>query len=337
AEGDFTSRVSTDELSSGTLELRALSTQFNKMADQLEESVSIIRRDRDRGRDFLADVSHELRTPIAAMRTFVELLQGPAGTDPAARTEFLDSSAVQLDRLDWMAQNLLELSKLDSGLVLLDLRPDDVRGTIESAVEQQRATAERKGITLTSTLPDRPLRIHHDAPRIGQVVTNLVGNALKFTRRGGEVWVSARLDGDGGARIEVADTGVGISPGELPQIFERFYRGSEANEARSTGSGLGLSIVKSIVDMHHGTIEVESRVGRGTRFTVTLPRDPRQTPDPREADGPDLAGAELERKVDNSSPTDGPALNPAPAPLIPSPGRADPDQPPVTHGRPSPT
>ncbi len=337
AEGDFTSRVATDELSSGTLELRALSTQFNKMADQLEESVSIIRRDRDRGRDFLADVSHELRTPIAAMRTFVELLQGPAGTDPAARTEFLDSSAVQLDRLDWMAQNLLELSKLDSGLVLLDLRPDDVRGTIESAVEQQRATADRKGITLTSTLPDRPLRIHHDAPRIGQVVTNLVGNALKFTRRGGEVRVSARLDGDGGARIEVADTGVGISPGELPQIFERFYRGSEANEARSTGSGLGLAIVKSIVDMHHGTIEVESRVGRGTRFTVTLPKDPRQAHEPRETHGPEPAGAEPAQKVDNSLPTEATALNPAPAPLTSSPGRPDPDPPTVTHGRPSST
>ena len=104
-------------------------------------------------RDFLADVSHELRTPIAAMRTFVELLQGPAGLDPAARAEFLDSSAVQLDRLDWLAQNLLELSKLDSGLVLLDLRPDDVRGTIESAVEQQLASAERKGVGLTVALP----------------------------------------------------------------------------------------------------------------------------------------------------------------------------------------
>ena len=94
---------------------------------------------------------------------------------------------IQLDRLDWLAQNLLELSKLDSGLVLLELRPDDVRGTIESAVEQQLASAERKGIGLTVALPDRPLRIRHDPPRIGQVVTNLVGNALKFTeprRRG---------------------------------------------------------------------------------------------------------------------------------------------------------
>ena len=98
------------------------------MADRLEESVEIIRRDRDRSRDFLADVSHELRTPIAALRTFNELLKGQAGADSDARAEFLESSGQQIDRLDWLAQNLLELSKLDSGLVLLDLRPDDLRG-----------------------------------------------------------------------------------------------------------------------------------------------------------------------------------------------------------------
>jgi signal transduction histidine kinase len=297
ADGDLTARVNT-EAESGTLELQALSEQFNTMASRLEQSVEIIRRDRDRSRDFLADVSHELRTPLAAMHTFVELLQGPAGKDPAARQEFLDSSATQLDRLDWLAQNLLELSKLDSGLVLLDLRPDDLRGTIESAVEQHAAVAERRGITLTAQLPDRPLRISHDGPRVGQVVGNLVGNALKFTARGGEVHVSAVREADGGARIEVSDSGVGIHPAELPHIFERFYRGSQANEARGTGSGLGLSIVKSIVDMHHGTIAVESRVGHGARFVVTLPRDP-NAPLARPSDPPT---ADSGRKVDDSSP-----------------------------------
>jgi signal transduction histidine kinase len=327
AEGDLSSRVATDELSSGTLELRAVSTQFNQMADRLEESVGIIRRDRDRSRDFLADVSHELRTPIAAMRTFVELLQGSAGVDPSARAEFLASSAVQLDRLDWLAQNLLELSKLDSGLALLDLRPDDLRGTVESAVEHQLATAERRGIGLRVALPDRPLRIRHDSPRIGQVVGNLVGNALKFTERGGEVRVSVRADVDGAARLEVADTGVGIAAAELPHIFDRFYRGSANNEARSTGSGLGLAIAKSIVDMHHGTIAVESRVGEGSRFVVTLPRDPREVTDvehaPRETASARLVAGHEPRvlttpsppKVDDSSSLDDSIVNPVPASL----------------------
>ncbi len=297
AEGDLAARVATHG-ESGTIELQDLSEQFNTMAGRLEQSVEIIRRDRDRSRDFLADVSHELRTPIAAMNTFIELLQGPAGGDPAARAEFLDASASQLVRLDWLAQNLLELSKLDSGLVLLDLRPDDVRGTIEAAVQQHLALAERRGISLAAELPDRPLRITHDGPRVGQVVGNLVGNALKFTGRGGRVRVSAGRTADGGVRIEVSDSGVGIHPAELPHIFERFYRGSQANEARGTGSGLGLSIVKSIVDMHHGSIEVESRVGHGSRFAVTLPRDPDDPGAARRAP----SAADSPHKVDDSSP-----------------------------------
>ena len=127
---------------------------------------------------------------------------------------------------------------------------------------------------LSLHLPEAPIRIRHDPPRVGQIVANLVANAIKFTPRGGSVAVDVAGTADG-ARIEVTDTGVGIDPVEMPHIFERFYRGSRANEARGSGSGLGLAIVRSIVDMHGGTIEVESRVGAGTRFTVALPRDPR--------------------------------------------------------------
>ena len=131
AEGDLTRRVPAAQMRSGSSELAELAVQFNAMADRLEESVEIIRRDRDRSRDFLADVSHELRTPLAALRTFNELLKERAGDDPDARAEFLESSGQQIERLDWLAQNLLELSKLDSGLVLLDLRPDDLRAAVE--------------------------------------------------------------------------------------------------------------------------------------------------------------------------------------------------------------
>jgi signal transduction histidine kinase len=341
AEGDLASRVSPEAVGAGTLELSELAAQFNTMADRLEESVAIIRRDRDRSRDFLADVSHELRTPIAALRTFTELLQGGAGAKPETRAEFLEASAVQLERLDWLAQNLLELSKLDSGLVLLDLRPDDVRATVESAVEQAEPTASKRGVRLELQLPDAPLRIRHDPPRVGQIVTNLVGNALKFTERGGRVRVVVRPEADGAARLEVSDTGVGIDAAELPRIFERFYRGSRMHEARSTGSGLGLAIVKSIVDMHGGTIAVESQVGKGSTFVVTLPRDPREAieavPGPTTApaggsEGPALPvgpgatdptaaapahsawarpveEAQIPKMVD-SSPSDAPGLNP---------------------------
>ena len=280
AEGDLASRIPSAEATAGSSELQELATQFNAMADQLEESVEIIRRDRDRSRDFLADVSHELRTPIAALLTFNELLTERAGDDPTARAEFLESSRVQLERLDWLAQNLLELSKLDSGLVLLDLRPDDLRAAVETAIEQAGPAARRRGVTLTLEPATSPIRLRHDPQRIGQVVTNLVGNAIKFTQPGGAVAVRVHPTSDGGATIEVSDTGIGIEPAELPRIFERFYRGSLSNEARGSGSGLGLAIVRSIVDMHRGTVEVASRRGAGTTFTVNLPADPRREPGP---------------------------------------------------------
>jgi two-component system sensor histidine kinase BaeS len=273
-EGDLASRVPLGEARAGSAELVEVSRQFNAMAARLEESIEIVRRDRDRSREFLADVSHELRTPITSLRMFVELLQGPAGDDPVTRAEFLESSAGQLGRLDWLAQNLLELSKLDSGLVLLDLRPDDLRASIESATEQVLPAAERRGVSLVCRLPESPVRTLHDPQRIGQVVTNLVGNAVKFTPRGGAVTVELEARRDGAA-IVVRDTGEGIPADELPHIFERFYRGARATEARSAGSGLGLAIVKSIVDMHGGRIGVESRLGTGSTFTVFLPREAR--------------------------------------------------------------
>jgi signal transduction histidine kinase len=272
--GELGSRVPTRLAATGATEISELSRQFNAMADRLEESVTIIRRDRDRSRDFLADVSHELRTPIAALRTFNELLSEGADDDPETRAEFLESSRQQLERLDWLAQNLLDLSKLDSGLVLPDFRPDDLRAAVESAVEQAQATARKRGIELSVSLPPRPVRIRHDPQRIGQVVNNLVGNSLKFTPRGGSVVVELRPIPDG-ARIEVRDSGIGIDASEMPRIFDRFYRGSLANEARGSGSGLGLAIVKSIVDLHAGRITVESRLGSGTTVVVTLPKDPR--------------------------------------------------------------
>jgi two-component system OmpR family sensor kinase len=307
AEGDLSRRVPPHDVRAGSIELAELAVQFNAMADRVEESLEMIRRDRDRSRDFLADVSHELRTPIAALRTFNELLKGQAGGDPDARSEFLESGGEQIERLDWLATNLLELSKLDSGLVLLDLRPDDLRAAVESAVDQAESAARKRSVALILQLPERPLRIRHDPQRIGQVVSNLVANAIKFTPRGGSVVVTLAPVFDG-ACIDVVDTGVGIDASEMPHIFERFYRGSQANEARGSGSGLGLAIVRSIVDMHGGTILVESRIGGGSRFAVTLPADPRLVAGTPAAEQADVASAA-------EAAARAPTLGPAPADL----------------------
>jgi signal transduction histidine kinase len=279
AEGDLARRVPAESVKDGATEVLELGLQFNMMAERLQQSVEMIRRDRDRGREFLADVSHELRTPIAALRTFNELLVEGAADDPTTRAEFLESSRAQLERLDWLAQNLLELSKLDSGLVLLDLRREDLRSTVEQAVEGAATAARRRSIELTLDLPPDPVPIRHDPVRMGQVMTNLIGNALKFTPRGGHVRVRVEALADAGdcadgATISVADDGTGIDPAELPRIFDRFFRGARASDARGSGSGLGLAIVKSIVEMHGGGVAVETRLGEGSTFRVTLPPAP---------------------------------------------------------------
>jgi signal transduction histidine kinase len=270
AEGDLDARVAVP--AGGSPEVAELAAAFNAMAARLQESIEFISRDRDRSRDFLADVSHELRTPIAALRTFNELLQDGAAADPHTREEFLDHSRQQIERLDWLATNLLELSKLDTGLVALDLRPDDLRAVVESAIQQAEPAARRKGVELVAEMPDAPVRQRHDPPRLGQVLANLIGNALKFTPAGGRVVVALEASPDG-ALLRVSDTGIGIESDELPRIFDRFYRGTQAPEERATGSGLGLSIVRSIVEMHHGRVTVQSTVGKGTDVRVMLPRD----------------------------------------------------------------
>ncbi len=270
AEGHLDARVAIP--ANSPPEVHELADAFNDMAERLQESVTIISEDRDRSREFLADVSHELRTPIAAMRTFNELLLEGAAEDPDAREEFLRGSRQQLERLDWLAANLLELSKLDSGLVALQLRNEDLRTVAEDAVDHAEPMAERKGVELRTHLPGEPVIQPHDPPRLGQVLGNLIGNAIKFTSEGGHVDVTVAATKEG-ASFTVADDGVGIDPDELEHVFDRFYRGTRRPQERAGGSGLGLAIARSIVDMHHGRVSVSSTPDVGTEVLVTLPRD----------------------------------------------------------------
>jgi two-component system sensor histidine kinase BaeS len=173
---------------------------------------------------------------------------------------------------------------------------------VEQAVDQSAATARRRGVSLKMDRPGQAIQLRHDPVRIGQVVTNLVGNAIKFTPRGGRVTVQVRGEPDGSGTIIVSDTGIGIDAAELPRIFDRFFRGSRATEARSSGSGLGLAIVRSIVEMHGGTVTVESRLGVGTTFRVVLPPNPRP---PSSSDS---------QRVVETSPAAAQSLNPEPAP-----------------------
>jgi signal transduction histidine kinase len=265
AQGQLDERAPRSDI----VEIDDLARQFNVMADRLSESLRMLEADRDRLREFVADVSHELRTPIAALRAFTEL-QRDGQVDDATRREFLDRSSEQISRLDWMSTNLLDLSRIDAGIFPLDVRPGDLRDPIRSVVEAHAELAEQRGVSLLSEVPPAPVMLPFDRERIVQLLSNLVGNGLKFTPRGGQVRVTL-IDQEEGAVLEVRDSGPGILAAELPHVFERFFRGTNVGDARASGSGLGLAIARSIVEMHGGQIEVASAIGEGSVFTVRLP------------------------------------------------------------------
>jgi two-component system OmpR family sensor kinase len=253
------------------VEVDELGHQFNVMADRLSESLRLLEADRDRLREFVADVSHELRTPIAALRTFTEL-QREGEIEEGQRQEFLDRSTQQINRLEWMSTNLLDLSRIDAGIFPMDVRSGDLREPVRATVEAHSQQAGERGVSLVFEVPSAPVMLPFDRERIVQLLTNLVGNALKFTPRGGEIVVDL-VDRPDEAVVEVRDSGPGIPEADLPLIFDRFFRGTNVGDARASGSGLGLAIARSIVEMHGGSIGVTSAVGEGATFTVRLPRE----------------------------------------------------------------
>jgi signal transduction histidine kinase len=216
--------------------------------------------------NFVSDVSHELRTPLTAIKGFVETLQDGAAADPAVRDRFLNTIAIETERLTHLTNDLLLLTRADAGRLDLHLTPTDLVACIQRAVAQLEGRAREKRIAIATELPDDPVSVQADADRIHQVLVNLLDNAIKFTPPGGRVVVS--VDDH---RVTVTDTGPGIPADEMPHIFERFYRGDRSRARQGTdGSGLGLAIAKAIVEAHGGQIWATSESGEGATFRFTL-------------------------------------------------------------------
>lgn len=263
-QGDLTARAPV----AGGAELEQLARQFNHMAAQLESSFAHLARERDTLRRFIADASHELRTPITALKNFIELLQGPAAADAAAREEFLRESQAQIARLEWITTNLLDLSRAEAGLVELDRRPVPVADLLESAVAPFRTRALDKDIALEVKAP-AALVVVGDRTRLELALGNLIDNALRATPAGGRITIRAEADGTE-VRLVVEDTGHGVAPEDQPHIFERFYRGPNG------GTGLGLAIVRSIAQAHGGRAWLDATGPKGSRFVIGIPREEKE-------------------------------------------------------------
>ncbi len=247
-------------------EIGELAARFNQMAERLQFSFKQLETERDALRRFIGDASHELRTPITAIKNFNALLLGPAANDPQVQTEFLSESKTQIDRLEWITQNLLNLSRIDAGLVELEKSDCELADLMQDAAMPFKALAVEKGIHLGLHFPETGSIVNCDAARIELSLSNLLDNAVKYTPAGGNVEMGAEYSG-GRVRIWVKDSGPGISSEDQRHIFDRFYRGQNAT---GSGSGLGLSIVSSIIQAHGGKVWCESEVGKGSQFEIEL-------------------------------------------------------------------
>ncbi len=230
-------------------------------------------------KDFVANVSHELRTPLTSIKGYVEALLDGAKDDPATSQQFLDIILKQTDRLNLILEDLLQLSKIESGQVVLKHESLYLPSVVDRTLSMIKPLADKKGHqVILHIAPDLPL-VAGDEERLGQVLTNLLDNAVKYTPEGGKITVAAHLvpeDLSSGSaprmvEISVTDTGIGIPEEDRPRVFERFYRVDKARSRELGGTGLGLAIVKHLVEGHGGQVWVEGNLPTGSRFVVRLP------------------------------------------------------------------
>jgi len=250
-------------------EINQLAESLNRMADRLSDDIARLKKLERIRTEFLANVSHELRTPIFAIQGFIETLLDGAVDDPAVNREFLEKARKQANRLDALLNDLIEISRIESGEMRFSFRYIPLRQLLAPVVEEMLPKAQAKNISLILGDVPETLEVLADRERIHQVMENLIDNAVKYTSSGGSITVGGKLEGDV-ARVTVRDTGIGIAAEHLPRIFERFYRVDKGRSRELGGTGLGLSIVKHIVESHGGKVDVTSEVGKGSEFSFTL-------------------------------------------------------------------
>ena len=242
-------------------EVGELAAAFNRMADTLQRS-------EERRVELLADVAHEFRTPLSNLRGYVEGLQDGVFEDEAT---VFDASRRQLDRLAHLVDDLSLLSRVETGQLELAVAPIEARALAEAAAASFLPDAERGGVRLEVIAATQAAVVRADRERSLQVLANLVGNALRYTPSGGRVTIEVAPPAHGFVRFAVRDTGPGLAPEDLPNVFKRFYRGDKARSPHAGGSGIGLTIARQLVELQGGEIGVASPPGQGATFHFTLP------------------------------------------------------------------
>lgn len=220
--------------------------------------------------EFVANVSHELRTPLSMIKGYVETLVDGANNDPDVAGKFLGTIQKHTDRLAFLIEDLLTISRLESGQVLLNPEVIDVGMMASKIADELNVKSAKRNVTIVSKIDDGIL-VRADRERLQQVMINLLDNAIKYGKEGGEVVIDAETQPGDRVRVGIHDDGPGIPPDAQERIFERFYRVDRARSREQGGTGLGLSIVKHIIQSHGGDVWVESKMGEGTSFYFELP------------------------------------------------------------------
>lgn len=250
--------------------IKRIEHELNAYATQKEEEISQLRQMEVYRREFLADVSHELKTPIFAAQGYILTLLDGAIDDDKVRSKFLRRAAKSLSGLDALVQDLLTITHLESGFIKLNFESFDLHMLVIDIIDQLEGKASKRDIKLkVKAKTEEAAIVHADYNRISQVLTNLITNGIKYNNEGGMVEVLLEDLGDA-VKTTVIDNGYGIPEEHMNRVFERFYRVEKSRSKKQGGSGLGLAIVKHILENHNATIELESNLGKGTRFSFTL-------------------------------------------------------------------
>jgi signal transduction histidine kinase len=256
---------------SGRDEVSALAESFNQMASQLQVADEKQRELEGMRTNLIAWVSHDLQTPLASMRAILEALSDRVVEDPETVHRYLNTAQRDVRSLSALIDDLFQMAQLDAGGIPLEKENASLADLISDTLESFSALASQQGITLEGSAEADVDPVRMDTQRIGRVLNNLIGNALRHTPAGGQVKVHARRAGSG-VEVTVRDSGEGIRPEDLSNIFESFYRGEKSRSRATGGAGLGLAIARGIVNAHGGEIHVESQPGN-TRFIFTLPNN----------------------------------------------------------------
>lgn len=270
AAGDYTTRVPIV----GRDEIAGLAADVNTLAGRLEDATrQRDALDRER-RDLTAAISHDLRTPLASIRAMVDALDDHVVEDQDEVARYYGVMRREIERLSRMIDDLFELARLDAGALQLDRRPVALQEVAAEVVDAMTPQARAKGVELALRVESQPALLSLDGGRIERAVANLVRNAIEHTPAGGRIDVSVGAP-NGAVELRVRDTGEGIDAADLKQIWERFYRGDKSRNRASAptdGAGLGLAIVRGIVEAHGGSVDARSEIGAGSTFTLRLPR-----------------------------------------------------------------